>query len=393
MKTTQIKKYERPIFLLFCLVKSIILCIFVSQRSRNKQKGYTTMMKALKLWVLAATIVCGNMMLNSCSNEDETTPSDKPYTGVPLVILDTDIASSTDDLFSLEMLYRYEEQGKCRLLGVVVDREGKENADFADVMNTYFGHPDVPIGLVQNGVKNPTVWIDYAKVAYMTEADGTTPMFQRANEQHGSFPDGYKLYRRLLSQQPDHSVSIVSIGFLASLAQLLESKADEYTALSGVELVRQKVKSIYIQGGVFGLAEEPDYNFAQGIPFTQTFFDLCPKEVDMVFSPMEVGQLLDYTPEQVIADVSWTDRHPIKQVYMTCECDTGQRMWDPLCVIQAVEGDALFSLSERGCIEVTAEAKTIFTSSATGNVRYQKPGDTQWATMMLEKIRTVNNCR
>ena len=92
METIQIKKYERPIFLLFCLVKSIILCIFVSQRSRNKQKGYTTMMKALKLWVLAATIVCGNMMLNSCSNEDETTPSDKPYTGVPLVILDTDIA-------------------------------------------------------------------------------------------------------------------------------------------------------------------------------------------------------------------------------------------------------------------------------------------------------------
>jgi hypothetical protein len=68
-------------------------------------------------------------------------------------------------------------------------------------------------------------------------------------------------------------------------------------------------------------------------------------------------------------------------------------MWDPLCVIQAVEGDALFPLSERGSIEVTAEAKTIFTSSATGNVRYQKPGDTQWATMMLEKIRTVNNCR
>ena len=160
-----------------------------------------------------------------------------------------------------------------------------------------------------------------------------------------------------------------------------------------MELVRQKVKSIYIQGGVFGLAEEPDYNFVQGISFTQTFFDLWPKEVDMVFSPMEVGQLLDYTPELVIADVSWTDRHPIKQVYMTCECDTGQRMWDPLCVIQAVEGDALFSLSERGCIEVTAEAKTIFTSSATGNVRYQKPGDTQWATMMLEKIRTVNNCR
>ena len=53
---------------------------------------------------------------------------------MPLVILDTDIGSSTDDLFALEMLYRYEEQGLCRLLGVVVDREGEQNAVFTDVM-------------------------------------------------------------------------------------------------------------------------------------------------------------------------------------------------------------------------------------------------------------------
>ena len=34
---------------------------------------------------------------------------DATTTDVPLVIFDTDIGSSTDDLFSLEMLYRYEE--------------------------------------------------------------------------------------------------------------------------------------------------------------------------------------------------------------------------------------------------------------------------------------------
>ena len=55
------------------------------------------------------------------------------------------------------MLYRYDEQHLCRLLGVVVDLEGEANADFADVMNTFFGHPNVPIGLVQDGIKNPRV--------------------------------------------------------------------------------------------------------------------------------------------------------------------------------------------------------------------------------------------
>ena len=347
-------------------------------------------MKQMIIWVLAATLICGNLVLTSCSKEDEPETQDNAYTGVPLVIFDTDIGSSTDDLFALEMLYRYDEQKLCRLLGVVVDREGEANADFADVMNTYFGHQDVPIGLVQDGIKNPRVWIDYAHVAYMTEADGTTPMFPRTINQPGMRPDGYQLYRRLLSQQPDHSVSIVTTGFVTSLAQLLQSEADEYSALSGVELVRQKVKCIYLQGGVFGDAEETDFNFAQGITFAQTFFELWPKDVDMVFSPMEVGQAVEYTPEQVIVDVSWTDRHPIKQVYMTCNCNTGQRMWDPMCVIQAVEGDALFSLSERGNISITPQANTIFTPSATGNVRYQLQGNTQWATMMLEKIRTMN---
>ena len=348
------------------------------------------MIRHPKIWLTIAVMTITCQMLASCSDENEPTTQDETYRGVPLVILDTDIASSADDLFALEMLYHYDEQKQCRLLGMVVNREGDENADFVDVMNTYFGHPNVPIGLVREGIKNPKVWIDYAHVAYMTDEVSGTPMFARTIDHHESIPDGYRLYRCLLSQQPDHSVSIVSIGFVTCLAQLLQSDADEYSALNGVELVRQKVKCIYFQGGVFGEAEESDFNFRQGIEFAQVFFDLWPKDVDMVLSPMEVGQAVEYVPEQVIADVSWTDRHPVKQVYMTCNCNTGQRMWDPMCAIQAVEGDALFTLSERGTISITPEACTIFTPMANGNVRYQRPGNAEWAASMLDKIRRVN---
>ena len=52
--------------------------------------------------VLAATI-CGSMLLMSCNKNDDL---QEEYTGVPLVILDTDIGSSTD-LFALEMGCRY----------------------------------------------------------------------------------------------------------------------------------------------------------------------------------------------------------------------------------------------------------------------------------------------
>ena len=341
-------------------------------------------------WVLAATFICGASVFTLCSSNDEddsvTPPED--YTGIPLVIFDTDIGSSTDDLFALEMLYRYEEEGRCKLLGVVVDREGEDCAAVTDVINTYFGHANVPIGLVHNGISNPPVWINYKALPTYTIGDNQ-PMFNRTVSDYSALPEGSKLYRQLLAVQPDHSVSICSVGFVTALAGLLTSEGDDISPLSGVDLVRKKVKCLYIMGGVFGESVEPDFNFAQGITFAQTFFRLWPKDVDMVFSPMEVGQEIEYKPERVISDISWTDVHPIKQVYMTCNCNTGQKMWDPMVVINAVEGDDLFTLSERGTISLTDNAETIFTPSASGNCRYQLSGNETWNANMLEKIRTV----
>ena len=347
-------------------------------------------MKKIMNLVLVAILGCGFVLLTSCSTKDDPVePSRQEYTGVPLVILDTDLGSSTDDLFALEMLHRYEQEGRCRLLGVVVDRMGEANAAIADVMNCYFGHPETPIGLVREGIPAPKVWIDYGALPTYTNADGSL-MFRRSVSDYSALSDGYVLYRRLLAAQPDHSVNICSIGFVTCLAQLLQSDGDEYSPLNGVELVRQKVKCIYQMGGVFGQSVEPDFNLSQGITFAQDFFQLWPKEVDMVFSPMEVGENIEYKPEQVISDVSWTDVHPIKQVYMKCNCNTGQMMWDPMAVIHAVEGDSLFTLSPRGTVTLTPKAETFFTPSDTGNCRYQLPGSADWCAAMLEKIRRYN---
>ena len=89
-----------------------------------------------------------NLVFTACSNDDNPSSDSsggKEYTGIPLIILDTDIGSFTDDLFAMQMLYRYADEGKCKFLGVVVDRQGEDYAALADVMNTYFGYPDLPI--------------------------------------------------------------------------------------------------------------------------------------------------------------------------------------------------------------------------------------------------------
>ena len=241
----------------------------------------------------AILMICGGSVLTSCSNDDTPSGQQDEYSGVPLIIFDTDIASSADDLFALEMLYRYEDEGRCRLLGVMVDREGERNAAFADVMNTYFGHGDVPVGLVRDGIKEPKVWIDYAHVADTKDGEGQ-PMFRCTVADYSLLPDGWRLYRRLLAAQPDRSVSIVSVGFVTCLAQLLASGADEYSSLSGVELVRRKVKCIYLQGGVFGEAVEPDFNFAQGIMFSKPFFQNWPQDEKCHYAAINLKKYAGY---------------------------------------------------------------------------------------------------
>ena len=305
------------------------------------------------------------------------------------VILDCDMGSSTDDLFALMMLYRYMDMKRCTLLGVIVDRMDRANADAVDVLNNYYGYPDIPIGLEKAGVEAPHVYIPYHNMAYARSTDGE-PLFKRSIGDDGEYMDGYKLYRKILAQQPDKSVTIASIGFVTCLARLLESGPDEYSPLTGVELVQRKIKNIYCMGGVFGDSFEHDYNFTAAIDFSLKFFDLWPKDIDIVFSPGEVGDPLYYSAAQIIKDMSWTKVHPIKWIYEFLVEDKFQKMWDPLAVINAVEGDDIFyELSPRGWVTLTPTGETIFKEDPKGNARYQHPGPEGWSDYVLKYIRLM----
>ena len=210
-------------------------------------------------WMMVAILICGLSVLASCSSDNDDNNGGSEYKGVPLVILDTDIGSSTDDLFALEMLYRYEDEGRCKLLGLVVNREGEKYPALADVMNE------------RGGVKDPKVFINYEDLPNHQTDDGK-PMFKRTISDYSTLPNGWQLYRKLLAEQPDHSVSICSIGFVSSIDQLLASEPDDISPLTGIELVRNKVKCLYLMAGVFTSSEEPDYNFLQDPTYARLLF-------------------------------------------------------------------------------------------------------------------------
>ncbi|MBO4671452.1 MAG: nucleoside hydrolase [Bacteroidales bacterium] len=305
------------------------------------------------------------------------------------VILDTDFGSCTDDLFSILMLYHYIEDGLVDLKGVIVDREGDRNAVLVDVFNQYYGHPDIPIALEHNGVKNPYDFIPYSRLVEFKNADGSW-LYPRSIDPT-ALPEGYKFYRKLLSEADDHSVVVVAIGMMTCLSQLFESGADEYSPLGGVELFGRKVKSVYVQAGHFdGNDNLSGYNMRTASEAAAVFYDKLPRNVELILSPTNVGEMMDYTSRDILIDLSYTDLNPIKTVYTQFDCEVGQRMWDTNCVVNAVLGDGEYNLSPRGWVQYLDRGQAsqmIFTPDPAGNARYQLPGDTYFAEEKVMDIR------
>ncbi|MBR3454737.1 MAG: hypothetical protein IKH26_05400 [Bacteroidaceae bacterium] len=343
--------------------------------------------------VLTTTVLVSGFC--SCASKRDLTINNIPFgqqRETVKMILDSDFGSSTDDLFALMMIHHFIDDGLVDLKGVVVDREGEKNAQLVDVFNNYYGHPDIPIALERNGVKNPRCFIPYSGIVDLEDANGN-PLFKRSVDA-SKLPDGYKLYRELLSKADDKSIVVVAIGFATTLAELFESGADEYSSLNGVDLFDQKVKAVYIQSGRFESGDSlSGYNMRAASRQSAVFYDKLPKSVDLIMSPSNIGDMMNYLPQDVLVDLSYTDYNPIKSVYTNYTCDTGQRMWDTNCLVNAVEGDSEYHMSPRGWVRFVdrgEESLMLFTPDPKGNARYQLPGDTYFAEKKLMEIRQHN---
>ena len=348
----------------------------------------------LSLSLFVAVIAIGIASCSSTKQVVNNAPSvPKVQKAEPInLILDADFGSSTDDLFALMMINHFMDEGRVDLKGIIVDREGAKNAGVVDIFNTYYGHPNVPVGLERNGVKNPRCFIPYNGICDLKDVHGN-PMFKRSFDENKCM-EGYKLYRKLLSEAKDKSITVVAIGFMTTIAQLFESGADEYSKEKGVDLFGKKVKAVYIQSGRFEAGDSlSGYNMRAASKQAAVFYNNLPKDVDIIMSPSNIGDLMDYSPKDVLADLSTTERNPIKAVYTHYTGDTGQRMWDTNCLVNAVDGDEGYYLSPRGWVtfvDLGEASQMLFKVDPAGNARYQMPGDSYFAQEKLMEIRRYN---
>ncbi len=267
------------------------------------------------------------------------------------LILDTDMGNDIDDALALAMIHSLQTRGECKLLGVAVSKDNTYAAVYVDIINTFYGRDDIPIGVVENGV-TPDDGEFARQVAELS--DGGKPRYARTYEP-GEYTEAVGMLRRLLADQPDHSVVPVMIGFSTNMARLLESPSDDICDLPGHELFERKVRHVVMMAANFAettkanpTLESREYNIHKDIPSAQRFLALCPSPI--VFTGFEVGSALMYPGSDTEHLYDWTPHHPVADAYQRfLPVPYDRESWDLTAVLAAVRPDGgYFGMSESG---------------------------------------------
>lgn len=159
------------------------------------------------------------------------------------LILDTDMMTDCDDVAALGILHKMADYGEVDILAVMVSSKYPMSAPVVDVVNTYYGRPDIPIGTPKKGTGF------YTPVSVFL--DSLASEFPHQIESNDHAPDAVTLYREILALEADTSVVIVTIGYSSNIEQLLKSKPDNISELNGYDLVEKKAKVWINMGGNF----------------------------------------------------------------------------------------------------------------------------------------------
>jgi inosine-uridine nucleoside N-ribohydrolase len=172
------------------------------------------------------------------------------------VIFDTDMGTDVDDAGALAILHVLADRGEAEILATMSANSNRWSAPAIDVINTYYGRGDLPIGSSKTG-PDPEEWYR-----------GSVGDYPHDLKSGDDAPEAVALYREILAGRPDGSVTIVVVGWLTNMAGLLESGPDRHSPLGGRELVKAKVKELVSMGGVWpnSRPDEGEYNFRMDGP-------------------------------------------------------------------------------------------------------------------------------
>ncbi|HTR32017.1 MAG TPA: family 78 glycoside hydrolase catalytic domain [Puia sp.] len=278
-------------------------------------------------------------------------------TGAVRVIFDTDMGPDYDDVGAIALLHALADSGKAKILATIASNKYEGVAAVLDLFNTWFHRPDIPIGIpAGNAVsqRDSQHWTDSILARY--------PHSVTRNDEA---EDAVTLYRRTLAGQPDHSVVIITVGFLTNLAGLLQSGPDIWSPLNGPDLVRKKVKQLVSMAGKF--PEGWEFNVMKDSSASQWVFGNWPTPI--LLSGFEIGVRIK-CGLPLIHDPSIV-RDPVKDVFsisvpLAAEDSAGRSSWDETAVLVGVCGYAPFYTVTRGKMVVNANGSDRWVEDGNG---------------------------
>ncbi len=282
------------------------------------------------------------------------------------LILDTDIGNDIDDALALAMIHDLEDRGEAKLLAVTVCKDNPWAAVYVDVVNHFYGRPDIPIGVVRNG-KTPDD--GYVRTVAERKVNGKF-VYPRKLKSGADAPEAVGLLRKTLAAQPDGSVVIVSIGFMTNLARLLASGPDDASSLSGTDLVKRKVRLYCMMAGAFNPNADPEYNVFIDADAAREVLGHWPTPI--IATGYEVGLAITYPASSIEKDFGYVKNHPIVEAYRAFgQMPYDRPCWDLTAVMYAVRSDSgYFGLSQSGAVMLDPSNVTKFAENSSGKHRY-----------------------
>jgi inosine-uridine nucleoside N-ribohydrolase len=269
---------------------------------------------------------------------------------VSRIIFDTDMATDCDDAGALAVLHVLADNGECEILATVSSSLNPTGCAAISAINNYYQRPDLPIGTVKGqGVNEKSRFTDRLATDFPHRfRDGGKP------------PDALDIYREILEKQPDQSVTVVTVGYLTNLRNLMLFPAVNGRA-SGADLIRAKVRKWVCMGGNF-MGDPPvddlkldNVNFRRDaasavdvIRRWPTRVEFAGREVCSLPSGLKAGAVLGNTP----AD------NPVRVAYEVYLGGPGRtrHVADLVAVLYAVRGlRDYWNLSEPGWMDIAPD--------------------------------------
>jgi inosine-uridine nucleoside N-ribohydrolase len=276
------------------------------------------------------------------------------------IIFDSDLGPDYDDVGALAFLHAMADSGKAEILATIASNRHDLVVPCIEIINRYFGRPDLPLGEPKTPGVNLT--------ASQHWPDSLVAKYQHRIIKSNEADDAVHLYRKILASHPDSSVTIVTVGFLTNLANLLKSLPDSLSPLSGEELVSKKVRLLVSMAGEYPKGRE--FNIYNDSVSSEYVFNDWPGKI--IFTGGEIGSKIFTGLKLVNSDIS---NSPVKDVFrismpLTEEDKNGRMSWDETAVLIAVYGTEGFFDTVHGNIIINKDGSNSWETGNKGKMSY-----------------------